>query len=488
MAKRGDPAVLRQVVIFLRSHAQMTQAQFGKASRVNQAEVSRYELGHLAPSEEALRRMAKVARIAWPLVVHLRQSYTSVLASAARPNAAPAGSALDLAILEPVLLAVTAYLNETHTAEMPRPSSDQELREAAKVWEALERHPVRFRSRLIQLSPRSGNWALAVQVCLASVKRAAHNAAEALELAGLALSIAEQVQGEESWRSRLKGYCWAYLANARRVANDLGGAEKAFVQAWDLWRAGADSHPELLAEWHLFSLEASLRRAQLRFLAALELLDRARAASRDHQEASARILLKMGNVFEQMGDSENALAALTEAAPFVEDSGDPRLILCLRFDTANNLYLLSRHAEAAELMPKVREWAVQQGNELDLTRVIWLESRIAAGEGRFEVAIAGLEQVRRDFTARELAYDAALSSLELAVLWLEAGRTVEVKELAVAMGWIFKAKGVHREALAALRLFFDAAREENATAGLARQVVAEIEKVRRSVPPAGKGT
>ncbi len=43
------------------------------------------------------------------------------------------------------------------------------------------------------------------------------------------------------------------------------------------------------------------------------------------------------------------------------------------------------------------------------------------------------------FMDRELPYDAALSSLDLAVLWLTAGHTEEVRKLAVAMGRIFKA-------------------------------------------------
>ncbi len=359
--------------------------------------------------------------------------------------------------------------------------------EAEELFRGLMAGTRKERSALVEAFPDYWNWALAARLCEESLKQTVNRPDEALELAELALSVAERIPDAESWHSRLKGYCWAHVANARRVANDLAGANEAFGRAWDLWRAGNGSDPGLLAEWRLLSLEASLRRAQHRFSAALKLLDRAREASQDYQAASARILLKKGNVLEQMGDSENALAALRQAAPFVEDSGNPRLILCLRFDTANNLYLLSRYAEAAELLPKVREWAVQQGNELDLTRVVWLESRVAAGAGRTEEAIAGLEQVRKEFTTRELAYDAALSSLDLAVLWLEAGRTAEVKELAVAMGWIFRAEGIHREALAALRLFSHAARQESATAGLARQVVTEIEKVRRSASLASKG-
>jgi hypothetical protein len=78
--------------------------------------------------------------------------------------------------------------------------------------------------------------------------------------------------------------------------------------------------------------------------------------------------------------------------------------------------------------------------------------------------------VRREFVARELAYDCALASLELAVLLLDYGRTAEVPGLATEMLWIFRAQGVHREALAALRLFCDAAMEKRVTANLARRV------------------
>ncbi len=44
--------------------------------------------------------------------------------------------------------------------------------------------------------------------------------------------------------------------------------------------------------------------------------------------------------------------------------------------------------------------------------------------------------------------------------------------------WIFKAQGVHREALAALRLFYEAARKEETTAELARDLVDYLKKAR----------
>jgi hypothetical protein len=75
------------------------------------------------------------------------------------------------------------------------------------------------------------------------VKSAARLPGEALELADLALSIADRYAGNESSRSRLKGYCWAHVGNARHFANDLTGAEEAFALARRLWRAGANSAP-----------------------------------------------------------------------------------------------------------------------------------------------------------------------------------------------------------------------------------------------------
>ena len=252
MAKRGDPAVLRHLVIFLRSHAQMTQEQFGKASRVAQPEVSLYENGRAAPSETVLRRMAKAARLDWPRVVDLRHFYSSFLSAAAQGNTVPMAKTLDGTSLEPVLLAVTPYLLHLRSLEPPRPSPEEERREAEQIWERLEKHPVPLRRRLIELSPQSGNWALAVQACEASLKGAAGKADEALELAELALSIADRVPGEEGWRSRLKSYCWAHVAKARGAVDDLTGASEALARARELWRTGGGSDSELPAEERLW--------------------------------------------------------------------------------------------------------------------------------------------------------------------------------------------------------------------------------------------
>jgi hypothetical protein len=78
--------------------------------------------------------------------------------------------------------------------------------------------------------------------------------------------------------------------------------------------------------------------------------------------------------------------------------------------------------------------------------------------------------VRRVFLEHPLPYDYALASLDLSLVLLEEGRTAEVRTLAEEMLSVFAAQQVHREALAALRLFCEAAKQEAATVELARRV------------------
>ena len=72
----------------------------------------------------------------------------------------------------------------------------------------------------------------------------------------------------------------------------------------------------------------------------------------------------------------------------------------------------------------------------------------------------------------------ALADLEIAILWLAGNRTAEVQAMARELVAVFEAKGVHREALAALRLFQEAADCEEATAELARQVLRYLFRAR----------
>jgi len=480
--KAEDPEILRLVVLFLRESARMSQVQLSKAARVSQSQLSLMELGRTTPSEDVLRRLAAAADVPWPLVAHIRQFYTAFVEARSKKGDFDERRATWAGAPEP--LAVQSYLLKEETQA---DSLAAQKAEAQWFWQAVVDLPRHRRRRAIELSPcASRNWALSLLACDKSREVAASDPKEATELADLALSIAEQVEkpGPED-RARLLGYSWAHKANALRVSSKLAEADESFSRAWQYWQSGAGL--EGLLEWRMFSLEASLRRDERQFAKALDLLDRALRSAGDDVEAKAVLLLQKEFVYEQMGDMAGSLATLQEATPFVEASADTRHLFALRFKLANNYCHLERHQEAAALLPQVRELGERLGNALDLVRVEWLAARVAAGLGQREEAILRLSRVRQEFTVRGISYNAALASLDLAVLYLEEGRTREVKDLAREMAEIFKAQGIAREALAALTLFVEAAQKEKATVELVRRVIQKVEGAGSSSPAGAQG-
>ncbi len=92
-----------------------------------------------------------------------------------------------------------------------------------------------------------------------------------------------------------------------------------------------------------------------------------------------------------------------------------------------------------------------------------MKGRIARGLGQHLEAEALLLAARERFVADESPFDAAVVSLELAVLYAEQKRTAELKQLAAEMLPIFTALKIHREALAALMFLKQAVDAEQLT-------------------------
>jgi tetratricopeptide (TPR) repeat protein len=355
--------------------------------------------------------------------------------------------------------------------------------EAARLWDLLKGHSPEDRRALVLAFPEYRQWALAEKIAHESARTAAKDADEAIELAELALFIAERVPGDDRWRSGLQGYVWLFIGNARRVANLLDEADQAFLNARRLLGEGSLGDPEILDGSRLLDLEASLRRDEQRYPEALSLLDQALEASAEkNDEAIARLLLKKEYVLERMGDHEEALGVLEKALSHIERAGSEDLLFVLYFNTADNLCTLERYGEAGGFLEKAETLADKEGKTLSFIRLLWLRAKITAGEGRDDEAESALWEVEREFTDRGLAYDAALSSLDLALILLRQDRTAEVRALALRMAWIFGSKGIRREALASLSLFCEAAKREAATVELTREVISQIDSVRHSAP------
>ncbi|MEP7013374.1 MAG: helix-turn-helix domain-containing protein [Acidobacteriota bacterium] len=350
---------------------------------------------------------------------------------------------------------------------------------AAAHWAALSAAAEVDRGVLIEFAPDVATWALVERLAAESIEEAPDRPDTAMKLARLALRSAELAPVSEALRACLLGYAHGHIGNAYRVAAELRPAEAEFVIAREYWPEGMTAPAGLLSEARLFDLEASLRRDLRQFDKALELLDRALALT-PNGPAAGQILLNRSAALRQMQDPEGSLEALRRAIPaFGEQlAGRPRFQAL--FNLSSTLLDVGRFSESLELLPEVRDLATQLRRQYDLIRLLWLEARALAGLGRLDAAIVGLDQVRRQFTALRNPYDAALAGLDLAALYLEAGKNSETRDLARQLAKVFDALRIKREQFAAVRLFLDAAEREAATAEMARRAAASLRAVRRT--------
>lgn len=310
------------------------------------------------------------------------------------------------------------------------------------------------------------HWALAEACADESTRCCSQDLDKAEAWARLAVEVAERVQGPEGWQKRVRGYAAAAEPNVLRVRGKHDEAEAGLGEANRLWLAGTD--PDcILDPGRLLDFEASLRRGQRRFPEALARVREALALTR----FPGRVLVNKSSIEEAMGEYEVALETLREAEPYVRKQGKRRLRYQQKFNQAVLHTHLSCFAEAEALVDEVRDLAMGLGDEIFMSRVTWLQGRIAAGLGRLGNARVLLDQALWQFADREMWFDVALAVLEIAILLLREGKTVEVKALTPALALVFQSRKVHLEALAALRLFQEAVERETATAELAGRVL-----------------
>ncbi len=440
------------------------QTQLAKVSGIDKAAISRYERGLQLPARRTLDRLCAAVGVPFSFLQDLLPSLRKALSAIEKGS----GEASSSGWLAPRAndVEVLAQLGLLVRAKAPR-TPQQARQEARELWEYLKGRPARDRRVLVEGGREYKSWALCELLCAASEKAAAHDAGQAVELAELAVRIAELVP-EDEIRQSLQGYAWAYLGNARRVQGNHPRADEAFGRSDRFLSNGAPGISGLLDIGLLPDLKASLRRPQGRFDEALKLHEQALSLAKAEEHAT--ILLNKAKTLEEMERFEEAIETLRQAEPLVAAQRKPRDLFALRFNIAINQVHLKKYGEAEGLVPEVKRLVAGLGTGLDELRFRWLEGKVAAGLGRRDEALAAFSRVRAAFIERGIAFDTALVTLELAVVHLELGHTAKVKALAREMVAIFEPQESHREALAALRLFCRAAEKETATVELARRL------------------
>jgi tetratricopeptide (TPR) repeat protein len=357
-------------------------------------------------------------------------------------------------------------------------------REIARVhFPRLRAYPAAERPAVVRENPAFQTWAVSELAAHESIDAAAGEPDEALAWADLAVLIAELASGDPAFHPRSLGYALFHRGNAFRVKGRLHPEAAADVdRAKGLWKAGEAGDPDrLLDEARVLGLEASLRREQRRFSEALDLLDCALAGARGDEKKY--LLINRANTLEDQGDFTQALATLRQVLPLLYKDREPGLYLVARYNELVVLCHLGHFAIAAGELDGVRNLAVELGSGMRLARLGWLSGWIKAGLGQPTEAEAAFERVRRELLRRDIPFDTALVSLELAVLYQEQGRTAEVRQLAGELAPVFVSQRISREALATVLLFRDAVEQETLTLDLAQSLRDDLRRNLRLAEP-----
>ena len=266
------------------------------------------------------------------------------------------------------------------------------------------------------------------------------------------------------------------LANAFRLNDEFDAAETLLARAIERTQEGTGDDLVLA---RLLDVSASLYMSRRQLGEALETLDQVERLYRRNGEShlAGRALISRGSATFYDDRPQEAVQLFRQGLAEIEERQDRQLATTARHNLIDALVACGEYREAGRLLLESNLREAFGLDPVNLLRLRWVEGRIFAGRRRFDQAERALIDTREGFLSRGEEYDASLVGLDLAGVWLELGKVRAVQELAEEMFEVFRDLAVHREAVRALRIFRDACRKEEATVGLARQVLTFIRQV-----------
>ncbi|HXU30138.1 MAG TPA: hypothetical protein VN851_06135 [Thermoanaerobaculia bacterium] len=162
----------------------------------------------------------------------------------------------------------------------------------------------------------------------------------------------------------------------------------------------------------------------------------------------------------------------------VDAERDPRMLLCAHQYLALGRLKAERPAEALAMLHNDRKrWAVG-ATELDQLRLRWLEAQILARLDRLIEAQEMLIEVQAGFTAARLPYDAALSGLELAMIYSRRGLAGNARRVAERTLPIFRSLDTRPAFVAAVIVFESAVEQDRLSLAALREISTVLERAR----------
>ncbi|HET9229294.1 MAG TPA: hypothetical protein VFR31_21625 [Thermoanaerobaculia bacterium] len=328
-------------------------------------------------------------------------------------------------------------------------------------------------------SPSGRDWIRCEQI-LEKYRGLRHSGPEAMVAAtSLAVRLADGISPDfrgPRQLADLQARAWAERGNARRVADDLSGAEADLATALKQTHQGTGD-PLLLAR--LLDLTASLRTDQRRLKEASQLLDWVYSIYIELGETheAGRALIGKSNAAFYALNLDEATRLLAQGLSLIDVGREPNLVLVVVHNLLFHLVEAGEIGRAESLLHQSRELYETYGGRMEQLKVRWMDGRIAFRLGDQSRAEKAFIEVQAGFEEIGLSYDMALVSLELAAVWLEQGRTREIRDLLDETVATFQTRGIRREAIAALLMLREAIERERATVVLLRAVASELQRL-----------
>jgi tetratricopeptide (TPR) repeat protein len=386
----------------------------------------------------------------------------------------------------------------------------ERLADVGRRIEAERARAPRLAAELLASPPQDRAGLLARPACLTpavcgllldrSRDAAPGDPAAALRAADLAVAVAEELDpvacGATVARS-LRVRAWAHLAQARRLGEDLDGAEWALAVAEALAsglgrrtgsgaargpgsRAG-NAHgavPLEPAEWaELLVFKAGLFADRGDLQGADRLL--ARAAELFHAGAeprrAGRTLVQEGLIRAELGDRERAAELLRAGVDLLDPAAEPALVAANLYRLATLLRGIAMEAaaatpgtptpapaastpsacgiEALQLVERARVLYRELGDSAAEAYLSRLQGQIEAALGKLEDAAATLQAATAALAEHGLGREAALAQIELALVLLRLGRAAEIHRLGLDLRPVKQARDKSWPWAAALLVF-----------------------------------
>jgi tetratricopeptide (TPR) repeat protein len=288
-----------------------------------------------------------------------------------------------------------------------------------------------------------------------------HDVKQSLELAELALVVAEHLDPDEyaaDLRSDYQVSALAHVANANRIAGNIMQAEAMLLLAWKRLADGTgDPKEEALLHRHQADLHLELRQleeASTSYSRAFDIYVRI-----DDLHMQGRTLVQQSVALGYV-EPERGLALAEVALTLLDGELEPRAVLCARHQIIFCLNELGRAEEAAVLLETSRKLYKQFGDPPTMALLHWVEARINRTKGNAYEAELVLRQIWEQFEKDQRPIDLTLVTLDLVEVLVAQGKTAAAIDFCDAFYPALRDFHMHREGLAMWLLLRKAVSEQ----------------------------